>query len=119
MLLFALIEQAAVVQRRRVVWIERDRLVELGQRFFGFSGSYQRLAARRGALRVAYAGCGWRAACGVASFSGADDHDPRSKEQPHSVTATNAISAGARRPKREASEGKGAGMAILAKYSRG
>src|SRR5882724_6799939 len=39
--------------------IERDRLVELGECFFGPSGSRQRLAARRGGVRIAHIRFGW------------------------------------------------------------
>ncbi len=53
MLLLALTKQAAAVQGLRVVRIERDRLIELGARLFGFSGPCQRLTAPGGGLGVA------------------------------------------------------------------
>src|ERR1700687_5989885 len=59
------------------------------------------------------------AAFGGASLSCADDHDPRSKEQPQSAIAANTTGADARGPKREAPEkGWGTGMAIDAEHSR-
>src|ERR1700730_12730979 len=58
MLLVALIKQAAVVQRVGVVRIERDRVIELGKRLVGFSGSYQRLAAQIVDLCIGYFGSG-------------------------------------------------------------
>jgi hypothetical protein len=51
MLLFSLIEQAAIVQGLGVTGIERDRLVELGECLFGLCGSRQRLASRGIGLR--------------------------------------------------------------------
>jgi hypothetical protein len=52
-------------------------------------------------------------------LSGADDHDPRSKEQPQSAIATTAAGADTRRPKREAPEkAKGTGIAINSEHSR-
>jgi len=59
MLLFSLIEQAAIVQGLGVMGIERDRLVELGERLFGLSGSRQRLTSRGVGLGVARACLGW------------------------------------------------------------
>ena len=46
MLLFALIEQATIVQRLGMVRIDGDRLVELRQRLCGISGLSQRLGER-------------------------------------------------------------------------
>ena len=51
-LLFALIEQAAAIQGLCIVGIESDGLLELRTRLLGFSGSRQRLAARRVGLRA-------------------------------------------------------------------
>ena len=56
MLPFALIEQAAVVQRLGMMRIDGDRLVEFGQCLFDFSGFRQRLGARGVTMGVARAG---------------------------------------------------------------
>ena len=56
MVAFALMKHAAVVEGLGVVRVERDRMIELGERLFGFSGPCQRLAARRGGLRFAHLG---------------------------------------------------------------
>jgi hypothetical protein len=53
MLPFALIKQAAIVQRFGVMRIDGDRLVELGQRLLGFSGLCQRLGTRGVTVRIA------------------------------------------------------------------
>src|SRR5450759_2813341 len=59
------------------------------------------------------------AAFGGSCLSGADDHDPRSKEQPLSVIASNAASAGARQTGRENPDKRErTGIAIYAEHSR-
>src|SRR5258708_11661048 len=52
-LVFALIDQAAAVQRLRVVGVERERAIEFREGFLGLAGFGQNLAVRGVALRVA------------------------------------------------------------------
>src|SRR5258708_22367367 len=52
-LLFALIDQAAAVQRLRAVGVERERAIEFREGFLGLAGFGQNLAVRGVALRVA------------------------------------------------------------------
>jgi hypothetical protein len=58
MLFFALVEQAAIVQRVGVVRTDLDRMIELGQCLLGFSGSHQGLGAHIVGLRIGDVGAG-------------------------------------------------------------
>ena len=52
-LLLALIDQAAAVERRHVIGVERKRAIEFRECFLGLAGLGENLAARGVALRVA------------------------------------------------------------------
>jgi len=115
MLLFALMQQAAVVQRLGVVRIEPDGAIELGKRLVVLpdcSSAWPRVAW----LLASPAPVSAAAVLALTSLSDEGDHDPRSKEQPPSMIASSAIGAVARAPKRGASEkGMGSGAAINAR----